>query len=160
MRINFRRIRRGLWISGLALLFLGSAGCSSSGTVSGKVKMKDQTLDRGTITFTSLDKQWVRTSAIGEDGSYTISKAPPGPMKISIVSTGPTQQFQAKAKKKMPTTQGEKDEDLPTRARMMHMQGASRPSGPSVPKKYNDPETSGLTYEVKPGNQEHNIELK
>jgi hypothetical protein len=147
-------------MSGLALLLILSVGCSSRGTVSGKVKMKDQTLGRGTVTFISLDKQWSNTSPIGEDGSYTILKAPPGPMKISVVSTGPSQQFQGRVKKKIQMPEEEKEDDLPQRARAMFNRGASKPSGPSVPKKYNDPETSGLTYEVKPGNQEHNIELE
>jgi hypothetical protein len=147
------------------MLMILSAGCGSYGTVSGKVMMKDEPLHSGMVTFITPDRKWTRTSGIGEDGSYTIEKAPIGPMKISIFSSGPTPRSQIKFKERMPGPEVAQGEDLPPRARRRINMGkgtsaATAPKGPAVPKKYNDPDTSELTYEVKPGAQEHNIELK
>jgi hypothetical protein len=148
----FGRDRWRFGASGLMLLLILSAGCSSRGTVSGKVKVKDDLIRRGTVTFIALDQSWTSTVPIGEDGSYTIAKAPPGPVKISVKTAESKKQPQAKRKKRTLKPEDVQDEDLPARARnrLGMDEGAS---GPSVPKKYNDPETSGLTYEIKPGSQ-------
>jgi hypothetical protein len=50
-------------------------------------------------------------------------------------------------------------DDMPPSVRNRFNPGASGPAGPSVPKKYNDPEKSGLTYDVKPGKQQYDIPL-
>jgi hypothetical protein len=140
------------------VLLILSAGCSSRGTISGKVTINDQPVHRGTITFYTLDKSWASAASIGEDGSYTIAKVPLGPVKISVVSAERNPRLGAKFKARSTLAPGEANaEDVPPKFRNRFNPEAS---GPSVPKKYNDPETSGLTYEVKPGKQEHNIDIK
>jgi hypothetical protein len=155
--------RRGLGVSGLATLLILSAGCGSKGTVSGKVTIKDQPVKNGMVTFFTPDRKWSQTTGIGEDGRYTIERVPPGPIVISVFSSAGKQRPRDKFKERMPKSEDVGDEDVPQKVRRkakMGATGAPPPSGPPVPKKYNDPETSELTYEVKPGAQEHNIELK
>ncbi len=163
MRSISGRFRRSLGASGLVVLLILSAGCGSKGTVSGKVTVKDEVVHNGMVTFMTPDRKWSQTSSIGEDGRYTIERVPVGPVKISVYSGTGSKRPSAKFKDRMPTGEDVKEEDAPQMARRkakMGKTGAPPPAGPSVPKKYNDPETSELTYEVKSGPQEYNIELK
>ena len=69
-------------------LFLGFAllSCSPSVTeVSGTVRFKDQTLSSGSVTFVGQDGE-SSSSAIAEDGSYRIEKAPIGLVRIAVAS--------------------------------------------------------------------------
>ena len=162
MRSVFSRSHRGFGVSGLGVLLILSAGCSSKGTVSGKVTVNDQPVRRGTVVFTAAsDNSWASSVPIGEDGGYTIVNAPPGPVKITVASADSNRRLGGKFKDRK--GQGAEDastDDMPQSVRNRFNPGASGPAGPSVPKKYNDTETSGLTYEVKPGKQEHDIQLK
>ena len=162
MRSVFSRSRRSFGVGGLGVLLILSAGCSSKGTVSGKVTVNDEPVRRGTVTFTAdSDKPWASSVSIGEDGSYTIINAPPGPMKITVASADSNPRLRAKFKdRKGAAAKDENTDDMPQSVRNRFNPDASGPAGPSVPKKYNDAETSGLTYEVKPGKQEHNLQLK
>lgn len=162
MRSVFSRSRRSFGVSGLGVLLILSAGCSSKGTVSGKVTVNDQPVRRGTVTFTAAsDKPWASSVPIGEDGGYTVVNAPPGPVKITVASANSNPRLGAKFKdRKGPATKDANTDDMPPSVRNRFNPGASGPAGPSVPKKYNDAETSGLTYEVKPGKQQHDIQLK
>jgi len=161
MRSVFSRSRRGFGVGGLGVLVILSAGCSSKGTVSGKVTVNDQPVRRGTVTFTAAsDKVWASSVPIGEDGSYTIVNAPPGPVKITVASADSNPRLRTKFKdRKGPAAEDANTDDMPPSVRNRFNPGASAGS-PSVPKRYNDAETSGLTYEVKPGKQEHDIQLK
>jgi hypothetical protein len=156
------RGRRGLRASGLGVLLILSAGCSSKGTVSGKVMVNDQPVRRGTVTFLASGSTWVSAVPIGEDGSYTVVNAPPGPVKITVASAAPNPRAGGKLKARKGAGQEEdaNTDDMPQSVRNRFNPGESGPAGPSVPKKYNKPETSELTYEVKPGKQEYDIQLK
>jgi hypothetical protein len=161
MRSVSSRSRRGFGASGLGVLLILSAGCGSKGTVSGKVTVNDQPVRRGTVTFIASASTWASAVPIGEDGSYTIVNAPSGPVKITVASAEPNPRLGGKFKdRKGPAQEEGNTEDMPPSVRNRFNPGAAGPAGPSVPKKYNDRETSGLTYEVKPGKQEHDIQLK
>src|SRR5437660_444840 len=73
-------------LASLGVLFLLSlmAGCSSPGTITGKVKYQGRPLTGGTVLFASTQGRGSQTARIGEDGSYTIEKMPPGPAKIAV----------------------------------------------------------------------------
>jgi hypothetical protein len=142
---------------GLALLLLfGAAGCSSYGTVSGKVSHKGQTLGGGTVVFFSPGKGSV-PAQISPDGSYTIAKVPIGPVKISVETASAKP---AAAPKGMTPPPGAAN--VPPDAANSPVYGGQKSSGGKyvpIPENYGDPEKSGLSYTVQSGSQSHNIEL-
>lgn len=145
----------------LVLVFASlSMGCGSRGTVSGKVYYRGKLLTTGTVTFVPQagGEVGARTARISADGSYRVDKVPVGPVKIAVISySGPAA-------------------TLP-RSRVSDMRSAEPPKGAppemkdilprkqttadaSVPQQYADPDKSGVTYTVKSGAQEFDIEIK
>jgi hypothetical protein len=109
------------------------AGCAPGrGQVSGKVKYKGQPLPNGTITFYDQKNNTV-SSAIGPDGSYSVQKVVAGPVKISVM--------------------------VPMDISFMGEKLSSGPKAPALPAKYSDQEKSGLDFEVKAGDQVHDVNL-
>ena len=129
------------------LLAMTLAGCgASTGSVTGKVTLNGETVTGGTVTFIGSDQKVV-TAPISAEGEYTIPKISQGTAKIGVAP-------------------------LPTMPKGMDMMdpskmggGAEKPSAPSpkpmpIPKRYQDPEKSGLTYTVTKGSQEYDIKLE
>lgn len=126
-------------------------GCgSNSGSVTGKVTYKDKPLPGGTVTFVTADKK-VSTAVIGSDGTYTINKVTAGPVKIAVYPLAPPQPMM-EGTKMNPGAMGAPAPEAPP--------AATDSKSVKLPQQYQDPEKSGLTYTVKSGKQEHNIELK
>jgi hypothetical protein len=134
--------------------------------VSGKVLYKGKPLTGGVVTFLPASGGCVNAK-IKEDGSYSMAKAPPGKVKVGVVSTSskpppsPTvakMVREMKGKKKREFTQEELDKRPPE-----FRDALEYSSGPGkvveIPKKYNDAEKSGLEYEVVGGKEEHDIDL-
>lgn len=139
-------LRRRHALACLALLTL--TGCGSSSAVSGKVTYKDKPLVGGTVTFYTADNK-TRSSVIGEDGSYSITKLPPGKVRIAV-SPPVTASAMPRGMKMDPGKMG-----APT--------GPAAPTttkAPPFPEQYKDPDKSGLTYDVTKGQQQHDIPLK
>jgi hypothetical protein len=152
--------RGALVPAGFVLSFLVLAtGCSSSGTVSGKVTYQTRPLTGGTVLFTSPQGKGTRRAEIGEDGSYTIANMPTGPVKIAVDTRS--------AQEPPPATEGQPNMklppgDLPPEAARSGIYGNSRKKKPAerIPEEYADPDKSGLDYTVTSGAQTKNIELK
>ncbi len=109
--------------------------------VTGKVTLGDRPVS-GQVVFIYADGKELASPTTG-DGSYTIADPPTGSVKICVrpmAGGGLTPPPKAGG--------GEIPKDAP---------GAG---GIAPPGKYGNPATSGLTYEVKAGKQEHNITLK
>jgi hypothetical protein len=125
----------------MAFVLVVVAGCGGrQGEVSGTVTYGGKSLPSGTVTFLGKDKQVVGSSSI-TDGTYKIRQVPPGPVTITVStppSLGRGARGAALARKDMPAPL----ESIP------------------IPPKYGNAEQSGLTYEVKPGAQDHPIDLK
>ncbi|HZT81080.1 MAG TPA: carboxypeptidase-like regulatory domain-containing protein [Gemmataceae bacterium] len=161
------RFLRGLGPGLLLALLFTLIGCGGpSASVSGKVTYKGQPLNGGTVVFQSTDGKWGGSSAIAEDGTYTIPKVPPGQVKIGVEtkSVNPTvpkggggfmfKKGPADFKMKPP-----KDTAMPKDADKTFYGGDTK-KYVDIPEKYADPEKSGLTYTVTAGKQIHNIDLK
>lgn len=148
---NWNRIRVSMLLSLLALIF---AGCGQRmGEVSGSVSYKGKALPSGQVMFFGADKQLIASSSIVE-GKYKILKVPPGPVKIGVTTPPPPPPGNREAKQNAPNRQA--DQNAPPQGR----KGMPPPlESIAIPPKYGNPEQSGLTYEVKPGSQEHPIEL-
>jgi hypothetical protein len=113
------------------LLLCCAIGCGGAGYISGVVKLKGEPLDGGSIiTFHREGRGY--SGAIDKTGAYTISDpVPPGPAKISVF----------------------------TPPMILAPGQTAPPKTMQVPAKYADPEKSGLTYEVRSGQQTHDLDL-
>jgi hypothetical protein len=159
-------LRAPRWGLGLVLLF--GMGCGSRGEVSGTVTYKGKLLSVGTITFLDDNKQVVGSAPITE-GKYALSKVPAGPVKIVVTTPRANLKgWTPREKKSLPKSKQLKEEGKPPptdsegtkdQSPDAHGKGDGVDSA-SLPEKYGNPDESGLTYTVKPGSQEHNIELK
>jgi hypothetical protein len=138
--MNSRRLQ-GL-SAALLLGLLAVGGCrtqSEEGEITGRVLCDGQPLPWGTVTFLAADGTKLPT-VIEEGGRYQLGKLPVGSYRIGVIS---------------PAT-------VP--AGLIHP-GRSDPKAPveknpfNIPEHYGKPETSGLTYEVRQGTQEHDIRL-
>lgn len=154
-------------VSGFALCLgaiLLAGGCSGGkGVVNGKVLYKGKPIPGGSVSFTSDkgDKEGVWSSPIEEDGSYTIRGVPAGTAKITVETDsfrpalasvgaqrgggGVSAQFMKENLEKMNPQMAD-----PERAKRYV----------PIPAQYRDATKSNLTYEVKSGKQEHDIDLK
>ena len=165
---------------GLPILAL-IGGCSSEGSISGKVTYKDKPLTGGIVLFTSSSGS--STANINEDGSYSIERMPTGDVKIAVDTQSARGPAAAATKAPtmskmgmsgpMPPMKGSKSgppvamqppkrEDMPAAMATTPLYN-SAPKGPpaaAIPENYADPTTSGLTYTVIKGPQVHNIDLK
>jgi hypothetical protein len=122
-----RWMERG-WTLLFCLLLL--TGCSSKGTVSGRITYQGKPIPQGIVLFVPEKGQSITgTITDGQVKGKEIPKDAPLPPGIdpSIFD------FNAQI---------------------------SQVKSTSIPEKYGDPEKSGLTCTVKGGAQEHNIELK
>ena len=126
----------------VALLLAFVAGCSRSaptGDVSGVVRFDGNPLPSGTVAFVGEDGR-SKSAMIQGDGTYHISKAPAGPVKITVQT--------------FPPSPGVVPPDTPPasvkQASLRYVQ---------IPEHYSDHTRSGLTYTVEPGTQTHDIDL-
>jgi hypothetical protein len=136
--------RRGL---GLVLLALTAVGCGGGkGTVSGQVRFRGQPLPSGRVTFVCEGGDRPVLTADVRDGTYTISGAPVGPVKIAVA----TYQVKTTPVPNMPR------DVLPPGG------GPAAPPGKyvAIPARYADPERSGLSSTVRRGDQSHDIDLR
>ena len=124
----------GLLLASLA----ASCGCGSSrvGKVSGRVLLGGNPVSGGTVTFLDAGHNPV-SGVIQEDGSYTVNGVAVGTAKISVGAPQNKNPFAGR--------QGR----------------GGKPAGTAlVPEQYKNPDKSGLTYEVRAGEQEHDIKLE
>jgi len=154
--------RYSLGIVLLAILtVLGCAGRRSE--VSGTVTYQGKPLEIGTVTFLDNNKLVLGSGAIS-DGKYSIAKLPSGPVKI-VVTTPPqipanVRARSAPAGKTLPKgKQMAEEKHLSPEELNALPRGGRLPPHVIIPEKYANPDESGLSYTVRPGNQEHNIEL-
>ena len=123
----------------LLISFVCFSGCSSNdtstGTISGKVRYKDNPVPGGTITFHITSEKGIKTAVgiLQKDGSFEIKKAAVGSAKVTV----------------------ETDTVNPG-----EQQAQSSSNYVEIPKQYNSVETSGLTMDIKQGENKKTFELK
>ena len=127
---------------GFGLLALVAVGCQGKGDVSGKVTYNDKPLVTGTVLFEGSDGG-IRQGEIGADGSYSVRGVATGAARVAVNSPNP------RSITILSKNPDKKPEPYP-----------DAPGWFPIPQKYNVPSTSGLTYPVKGGRNEINIELK
>lgn len=144
-----------LWLGLGCLIILIGCGPSlkdgppaSGAEVSGKVLLGSTPLGGGTVRFVSTSNpDHMAVGSIGLDGTYAVKNAPVGPVKIGV-ETETAKMFDPAFNKGNPPPP---------------------PAGGTTPKemkyvrispKFGNADNSGLTYEVKPGSQQHDVVLK
>jgi hypothetical protein len=143
-----------------ALLLVGCGG--GKGDIAGEVTYKGEPVSVGRITFLSqVGKQEVKSAHIIR-GKYTITAFPVGPVKISVESFEPPDPEVLKGTKmlKVGPAGGMKERMQETPPELLEMASGPPLKYVPIPPTYANPETSGLTYEVKKGTQPFNIDLK
>jgi hypothetical protein len=122
-------------------LLAGIVGCggSSVGTVEGTVSYRGTPLTAGTVTFYTAGDKSV-SGTIDPHGKYVVAKVPVGSATIGVMTPPAISDKMAKG---VPQA----------------LDGSSTKPVP-IPGKYADAKQSGLSFEVKAGDQEHPIELQ
>jgi len=147
----------GWWLGALALFvvfgLVGCGGGGGKGTVSGKVTYKGTPLKGGRVAFLTSNKQNA-VAEIGEDGSYTAINVAPGPAKISVSTSYLKENPLGRVRNQPP-----KGQQAPE-GYQMSSGGTDVKRYVKIPDQYESADTSGLTYDVKSGNQTHDIDLK
>jgi hypothetical protein len=165
MSTNPARSRVRLWLALAVSLLAVSAGCSSKGTVSGKVLFQGKPLTGGMVQIINA-KTGSLSSPIGEDGSYQFTDVPAGEVKVSVTGPAPEPEGRdlppgldmAKIRESNP---GVSDEGIMSKMGMRPpSRGKSRAVAVSLPEKYSNPDESGLTFTVTGGSQTHDITLE
>jgi hypothetical protein len=125
-----------LYLSFIALTF-GLCGCGGNvSTVSGKVTLEGNILDKGDIGFHQAEGMIVSTTRINPDGSYKIgaeAKTLPGNYKVVIIAN------------EVSIAKGPGNVPMPTRI---------------TPLAYSSKEQTPLKAELKAGSNEFNFDLK
>lgn len=164
----------------IPLLLFAVGGCGKkkreTGVVRGKVIFGDKKVG-GTVRFVAEDGA-VGEGVIYTDGTYEVSEAPVGKCKVAIivehlrkkasnipVAPGPG----AGMRGMMGGQGGQSGPPAGAEAGKAAPKGLEAPGGTGrvpnakytpIPARYEDPNQSGLTFEVKLGEQEFNITLK
>ena len=141
-----RTIRLGVVLS---LLLVGVSGCAEKkGDVSGLVSFNGSPLPAGKITFICEGGDKPVLIADIRDGKYEIKGIPVGTVKITVATHKPS-----KAGERPPglgPTQRPDSEETPPAQPEKYV---------AIPQRYGNVDGSNLTYDVKPGAQEHDIPL-
>jgi hypothetical protein len=143
--------RRG-WLGALALAAaVGVVGCGGGkGNISGKVTHKGAPLKGGRVGFMASNKQNF-IAEINEDGSYAVSNVPTGPAKVSVQTSYLRMTARTSRSYKVPA-------DAPPG--LGGGGGVAKDRYVPVPPSVEDPDTSGITFDVKKGDQTFDIDVK
>jgi hypothetical protein len=148
-----RRWPRLLLLSFLCPLAIG-CGPGKKTVVTGKVTLHDKPVESGTLVFIPEDPtvEGGGTANV-QDGAYTLRGTKPGKMKIYFVPPTPPPTMPARARR---------SDSTPKDAPSGH--SGSAPQNPKPPLKisldYLNKDRTPLRYEITPGSQEYDIELK
>jgi hypothetical protein len=142
--------------TGVSALLLFLSGCGSSdglnrgGDLSGKVTIDGQLLGGGRVDIYSEDGKNCVSCQIRPDGSYTLAEPPPGPCKLTVVTSH--------LKDMPPVPKGPRRSGQGASAGMMLPEDVGLVYTP-VPTKYEDLATTDLTVTVQKGKQTFDITL-
>jgi hypothetical protein len=144
--VSFRSIRQ----AAVLIVVLGVVtGCSEpKGNIGGKVIFDGSPLPSGKVTFICEGGDKPVLMADIRDGKYELKGLPVGPVKITVATYKPSPKVD-RPPGLGPTRRPDTD-DMPP---------VSPEKFVAIPVRYSQAETSGLTYTVKPGDQEYDIPL-
>ena len=138
----------------LLLTTVAAGGCgSSTATVTGTVRYRNQALPTGTVSFYCENGEIV-SSLISANGTYHLPRVAPGPVRVAIISHSRVpeglQVVQPPVAFAPVSPQGVRYSAVAS--------ASARPATP-IPDKYSRPDSSGLLFTLSPGEQNVDIEL-
>jgi hypothetical protein len=134
---------------GLTFLMGCGGGDAKKATISGKVTYKGAPLAGGTLKLVPTSGGSSYPVYIKPDGAFQVTDAPVGNMQVAIESTGSGTGATTDSTKMAPPAGGGRPVATPAPS-----------NGPVIPARYNNPKTSGLTWDVKAGrNSEKTFDL-
>ncbi len=154
IRIRFASLAAGLLA--LALAGCGGDGLNHGGKLSGKVTLDGKPLKGGNVIVSSEDGKHSVQGFITGEGTYSVPEPPLGKVKIAVQTAHLRGSFTPK--EGVPAGAGGKGE-LGSRGMTLPDPKEIGLGFTAIPSKYEKPETSGLTTEIKGGDQTHNVEL-
>jgi hypothetical protein len=147
------RLGSGVLLGLFTAWLVVAPGCAKPvGDVSGKVTVKGQNLEYGTVTYMASDGTGYQ-GEIQPDGSYSIKGIPLGAAKIAVTSIDP--EFTNKMKAQVEKMRNQKEK--PTLQTDMAKYDISKYR--KAPEKYGNPESSELQFDVKPGQNKKDIDI-
>jgi len=142
---------------GWLMLLVVSAGCSSKGTVSGKVTYQGKPVPAGTVIFVPLAGEGNFTANIS-NGAYRVEGLPLGPVKISVSTPVNAASMKGLISKMQPPPEM-MQKLAPGKSAEGSAPSSQDTQGVLIPARFQDPEKSGLTYTVKGGSQVYDIDI-
>jgi len=136
----------GVLIIVLGLFFLGRP----TGVVTGRVTFRGKPVYTGSVIIVGKDGV-AATGPIETDGSFTVAKAPVGEVSIGVVSKDPVYLHRVGIIKRSRE---------PVKASALTAAPYDRKKWFPIPKEYEEPVRSGLTFTVTKGENSFNIDLK
>jgi hypothetical protein len=131
-------------------------GCSGGmGTVSGKVTFLGKPVRGGTVSFIP-EAGSVVIAQIEEDGSYTVRNVTPGKAKITV----DTSSFRPQAQKAPPGVSPQFAKEMMEKMNPDFADAGRAKRYVAIPPQYTDPDQTKLSYEVKSGKQQHDIDMQ
>jgi hypothetical protein len=143
-------VKRTRSLARLALLLVlassaGVLGCGKkTGTVSGKVTYHNKSVTSGEVFFLSQDGKTGAHAPVQPDGTYKVINVPLGTMKVGLQNP--------------PLTVPDHDKSMADSPEIKEAVKRVALYVPTPPK-YADIDQSGLTTEVKPGENTYNVDL-
>jgi hypothetical protein len=125
-----------------ALGVLTAAGCASKSkaVISGKVTYKGEAVGWGDVRFFGPDGALWSSALLNPDGTFTATDVPPGEVQVAVHM--------------LPNlARPKKSSDTPA-------DGSTPRKAVPIPRKYQDPTTSGLRYTIGPGTNHLEIQLQ
>jgi hypothetical protein len=150
------------FLGGIALLTLFA--CSSeppTSEVRGTVTYKGELVPAGMITFMAADQSGRADTGSILNGNYTLPRAPIGKVKIQVFGSSGNIGGASLPKGKRRSVPGQLKLAQSMGGKIGEALPEFNPTGKpfKVPAKYANADTSGLTYEVLPGDQTYDINL-
>jgi hypothetical protein len=140
----------------LILALLGLAGCggeSRLATVEGKVTIDGQPISSGRVFFRSPDGKSTVIAKIRPDGTYRALDVPYGVMRVTVT---PITKWERMRRMQDPKN-GKKSR--PSEGESEGIDSSTEVPRVIIPEKYQDPDTSGLTFAATSETNTYNIEI-
>lgn len=154
-----RTIRIAPLLAGLLAAALagcgGDAGLNRGGKLTGAVTLDGKPVKGGNVVVASEDGKYSVQGFINGEGTYTVAEPPLGKVRIAVQ----TAYLRGSTAPRGDPTGGKGGKGEGSRGMVMPDPKDIGREFTEIPEKYEKPDTSGLTAEVKPGDQTHDLPL-